>query len=99
MSLYVGNFIDDEQFSLKDLNELRGKLQEIKNTMTDGKLPDLEGHTSSGQDLVVPLLERCFKFSDLIEKKYVPSAVAGRLRLTRIERGKSTRPSKRHTIN
>ena len=59
------------KFSLKDLNELRGKLLEIKNTMSEGKLPDSEGHTSGGQDLVVPLLERCLRFSDITEKKYV----------------------------
>ena len=54
---------------MKDLNELRAKLQEVKGTMTDGKLPDTQGHTTSGQDLVVPLLDRCFKFADLIERK------------------------------
>jgi hypothetical protein len=38
--------------------------------MTDGKLPDKTGVTSSGQDLVVPLLNRCLKFTDMVEERY-----------------------------
>ncbi|KAK5280093.1 hypothetical protein LTR40_006859 [Exophiala xenobiotica] len=37
--------------------------------MTDGKLPDKTGVTSSGQDLVVPLLNRCLKFTDMVEER------------------------------
>jgi hypothetical protein len=37
--------------------------------MKDGKLPGDDGETGSGQDLVVPLLNRCFMFADIIEKK------------------------------
>ena len=57
------------QFSLKDLNELRQKLQDVKATMKDGKLPGDDGEAGSGQDLVVPLLNRCFMFADVIEQK------------------------------
>jgi len=38
--------------------------------MKDGKLPDESGNASSGQDLVVPLLNRCLGFSDIVEQKY-----------------------------
>ncbi len=38
--------------------------------MKDGKLPDESGETSSGQDLVVPLLNRCLKFTEIVEQKY-----------------------------
>ena len=38
--------------------------------MKDGKLPDETGVTSSGQDLVVPLLNRCLKFTEIVEQKY-----------------------------
>jgi hypothetical protein len=37
--------------------------------MEDGKLPDETGHLSSGQELVVPLLERCLQFADIMEEK------------------------------
>lgn len=40
--------------------------------MKDGKLPDKNGEASSGQDLVVPFLERCLKFTEIVEKKYAP---------------------------
>ena len=57
------------KFSLKDLNELRAKLREVETHMQDGKLLDDQGHASGGQDLVVPLLKRCFMFSDVVEQK------------------------------
>jgi hypothetical protein len=38
--------------------------------MKDGKLPDETGETPSGQDLVVPLLNRCLKFTEIVEQKY-----------------------------
>lgn len=37
--------------------------------MQDGKLPDESGQVSSGQDLVVPLLERCLKFTEIVEER------------------------------
>jgi hypothetical protein len=45
-------------------------LTEIKSTMHDGKLPGEDGAAGSGQDLVVPLLERCLRFCDIVEEKY-----------------------------
>ncbi|KAJ9498509.1 hypothetical protein LTR99_003357 [Exophiala xenobiotica] len=53
----------------KDLEDLRGELRAVTATMTDGKLPDKTGVTSSGQDLVVPLLNRCLKFTDMVEER------------------------------
>ncbi len=58
------------QYSQKDLNELRDQLLQLQSTMKDGKLPDESGEVSSGQDLVVPLLERCLKFTEIVEQKY-----------------------------
>lgn len=52
----------------KDLDELRGQLLELKSTMQDGKLPGEQGHIVEGQSLVVPLLERCLKFADIVEE-------------------------------
>ena len=58
-----------DQYNPKDLNELREKLYQIQATMKDGKLPGDDGETGSGQDLVVPLLNRCLRFADIIEAK------------------------------
>lgn len=38
--------------------------------MKDGKLPGDDGETGGGQDLVVPLLNRCLKFCEIVEEKY-----------------------------
>lgn len=43
---------------------------EMKDTMKDGKLPSADGAIHSGQELVVPLLERCLKWCDIVEEKY-----------------------------
>jgi hypothetical protein len=69
MQRRLDRIIDHSQFNLKDLNELRDKLKEIKGTMQDGQLPGEDGALGSGQDLVVPLLERCLKFCDIVEEK------------------------------
>ena len=45
--------------------------------MKDGKLPGDDGETGAGQDLVVPLLNRCLKFADIIEEKYEGGTVEG----------------------
>lgn len=59
------------KYNKKDLDELRAQLLEMQKGMQDGKLLDDQGRTSSGQDLVVPLLNRCLRFCDLVETKYV----------------------------
>ena len=38
--------------------------------MKDGKLPSADGAIYSGQELVVPPLERCLKWCDIVEEKY-----------------------------
>jgi hypothetical protein len=37
--------------------------------MQDGKLPGEDGNVGSGQNLVVPLLQRCQKFCEIVEEK------------------------------
>jgi hypothetical protein len=37
--------------------------------MKDGMLPSADGEIHSGQELVVPLLERCLKWCDIVEEK------------------------------
>lgn len=55
---------------MKDLHELRDKLLQLQSTMTNGQLPDESGNPSPGQDLVVPLLQRCLTFTEIVEQKY-----------------------------
>ena len=38
--------------------------------MVDGKLPAADGTFPSGQELVVPLLEKCLKWCDIVQEKY-----------------------------
>ena len=38
--------------------------------MKDGKLPSADGAIYSGQELVVPLLERCLKWCEIVQEKY-----------------------------
>ncbi|KAK5069571.1 hypothetical protein LTS08_007609 [Lithohypha guttulata] len=52
-----------------DLDELRNQLLEIKSHMQDGKLPGEEGQFADGQNLVVPLLERCLRFIQMVEER------------------------------
>lgn len=69
--MYRNIMLSSLQYNPKDLHELREKLQEIKATMKDGQLPGEDGAAGSGQDLVVPLLERCLKFCEIVEEKCV----------------------------
>lgn len=57
------------KYSQKDLDDLRKQLLDMKASMQDGKLPDDEGHISGGQERVVPLLERCLKFCQMVEER------------------------------
>ncbi|KIW18764.1 hypothetical protein PV08_03053 [Exophiala spinifera] len=57
------------KYSQKDLDELRDELLSIQATMKDGQLPDDTGVPSSGQDLVVPLLNRCLKFTEIVQER------------------------------
>lgn len=59
------------KYSQKDLDELRGKLLEMKGDEKDGQLPDSEGNYSGGSDLVLPLLNRCLMFCDMVQERYV----------------------------
>ncbi|KPI38811.1 uncharacterized protein AB675_5881 [Cyphellophora attinorum] len=56
-------------YNKKDLEDLRSKLKDIENSMQDGKLPGEDGNVGSGQNLVVPLLQRCQKFCEIVEEK------------------------------
>jgi len=57
------------KYSQKDLDELRAQLLDMQKSMHDGKLPDEQGQITDGQTLVVPLLQRCLKFCDMVEER------------------------------
>ncbi|KAF7509836.1 hypothetical protein GJ744_007347 [Endocarpon pusillum] len=57
------------KFAKTELEQLRAQLLEIQATMKDGKLPAEDGSIPERQDLVVPLLERCLLWCDIIEEK------------------------------
>ena len=57
------------KFVQKDLDDLKNQLLEMKSTMHDGALPNEQGEVADGQNLVVPLLERCLKFVDIMQAK------------------------------
>jgi hypothetical protein len=55
--------------------------------MKDGQLPDEAGNPSPGQDLVVPLLQRCLAFTEIVEQKYGTSfRILSRCRANRSNR-------------
>lgn len=60
------------QYRQKDLDELRNQLLEIKATEKDGQLPDEEGNYSGGSELNLALVNRCLKFCEIVQEKYVP---------------------------
>ncbi|KAK5937848.1 hypothetical protein PMZ80_009977 [Knufia obscura] len=57
------------KYSQKDLDDLRTQLFDMQKSMHDGKLPDEQGQASDGQNLVVPLLQRCLKFCEMVEER------------------------------
>lgn len=59
------------QYRQKDLDELRQKLLDIKAEEKDGQLPDSKGNYSGGSDLLVPLLNRCLLFCDMVQERFV----------------------------
>ena len=61
--------LTEVQYNQKELHDLRDQLLQIKATMKDGGLPDEKGEVREGQNLVVPLLERCLKFCEIVEQK------------------------------
>jgi len=48
---------------------LRDQLLQLKASMKGGELPDEQVESKGGQDLVVPLLERCLRFTEIVEQK------------------------------
>jgi hypothetical protein len=66
--------------------------------MKDGKLPSADGAIYSGQELVVPLLERCLKWCDIVQEKY-DAPRNPQIMLIPIGKERSMNGSKTHTTN
>lgn len=65
----IAAFNTRSKYSQKDLDDLRNQLLELRSNMQDGKLPGDDGKQGEGQQLVVPLLERCLRFIQLVEER------------------------------
>ena len=66
--------------------------------MKDGKLPSSDGAIYSGQEIVVPLLERCLKWCDIVQEKYDAWDDPGNA-LTLLGMARSTSDSKKPMTN
>ena len=68
--------------------------------MVDGKFLAEDSTAPAGQDIVVGLLERCFLWSEIVLKRYIPRLGNYLLRLmTPTGKGKLTKDSSQRTRN
>lgn len=58
------------QFSPSEVHGFREQLNKIKETMKDGNFVAPDGTPLQGQDIVKGLLERCWKWSELVLERY-----------------------------
>lgn len=57
------------KYHQKDLDDLRRQLLEMRKDEKDGRLPDSEGNYTEGTDIVLPLLNRCLMFCDMVQER------------------------------
>ncbi|KAK4104534.1 hypothetical protein N658DRAFT_521186 [Parathielavia hyrcaniae] len=64
------------KFSVTEVQKLRSKLQDISDSMVDGKFVDAEGKEYRGSHAVSDLLRRCLHWSDIVleRKGIIPEA-------------------------
>jgi hypothetical protein len=58
------------QFSVSEVTKLKSRLQEINDSMVDGKFVDEEGKELRGSQNVAELLGRCLQWSDIVLERY-----------------------------
>jgi hypothetical protein len=69
------------QFSVTEVQKLKSKLQDINDSMVDGKFVDAESKEYRGSHVVSDLLGRCLLWSDIVLERYaVPQAIPLQLR-------------------
>ena len=54
------------QFPVAEVQEFRDQLKEIQSKTVDGKFLGEDGKTPAGQEIVVELLNRCLKWSEIV---------------------------------
>jgi hypothetical protein len=59
------------QFSVSEVTKLKSRLEEINDSMVDGKFVDEEGQELGGSQNVAELLGRCLLWSDIVLERYV----------------------------
>ncbi len=62
------------QFSVSEVQKLKSKLQEINDTLVDGKFVSPEGKEYRGSELVAGLIRRCLQWSDIVLERCVNRA-------------------------
>lgn len=65
------------QFSATEVNNLREQLKKIEKTLKDGNFVDADGNILAGQEGLKSLLERCWRWTDIVLERYVYSAFVG----------------------
>jgi hypothetical protein len=76
-----GQTLTQLQFSVTEVQKLKSKLQDINDSMVDGKFVDAEGKEYRGSHVVSDLLGRCLLWSDIVLERYaVPQAIPLQLR-------------------
>ncbi|KAH6840656.1 hypothetical protein B0I37DRAFT_315844 [Chaetomium sp. MPI-CAGE-AT-0009] len=58
------------KFSTTEVQKLKSKLQEIDESMVDGKFVDAEGKELQGSEVVSTLLGQCLLWSDIVLERY-----------------------------
>ena len=63
--------IDLCQFPQDEVDGFKQQLHSIKATLKDGKFLGEDGTEPSGQDIVLPLLERCLDAVEMVLERYI----------------------------
>lgn len=58
------------------MNNLRGQLEKLEKTQRDGNFVDADGNLLAGQDDIKALMQRCWKWTEIVLERYVLFALA-----------------------
>lgn len=64
-------FLSCNKFSATEVNSLRDQLKKIESQMKDGNFVDSEGNILPGQDDIKSLMERCWRWTEIVLERYV----------------------------
>lgn len=61
------------------MNSLREQLKKIEANLKDGKFVNAEGNTLAGSDDLKSLMERCWRWTEIVLERYVLTVLIHRL--------------------